>query len=121
MKKKKISFTKKIQEITKNILQDRFLISLLSLSFGICIGLITFNTQILQASLIQKTPSELNYKELDGIFTELENKKEVEINRIGNNTFLVEFFATEGEGSSLHPYVFIVKKEGNTLISVNEF
>lgn len=102
-----------------NILHDKVLVSLLALSFGLFAGVMFYQVSSFQASLIQ-TPSTLEASELNTIFTDYKNIKESEISPLTENTFLVEFFATENEGDALHPFSFVVEKSENTIIAIKE-
>ena len=114
------SLLKNVKKTFKNILKDRYLSAALALSTGIFAGVMAFHSSTLfQASLLQ-TESTLEATELEYIFTEVDNIKEVEISALSSTSYLVEFFATQGTGNSLHPYSYVVVKENNTVISVSE-
>lgn len=109
----------KIPQILHNILHDKILLMLLALSFSIFSGLMVYSQNQLLASLIQ--PSEvLVESELQALFTEQQNIKEVEIRPLSERAFIVEFLASEGRGNSLHPFSFVVVKEGGVIVDIQE-
>lgn len=114
------SLLQNIKKTFKNILKDRYLSAVLALSTGIFVGVMVLHSSTLfQASLLQ-TNTSLDASEIAYIFTEVDNIKELEISALSSTAYLVEFFATQGAGDSLHPYSYVVTKENNTIISVTE-
>lgn len=111
---------KKLHTLFTNILHDKVLAPMLFVSFGVFFGLIVLNANFFQASLLQSQKSLLNEHEVVSIFTEVQNIRDVEITSLSDNIFLVEFSATEGQGDSLHPFQYIVTKDGDTLIGIKE-
>ncbi len=67
---------KKIKALFLNILHDKFLVFLLSLSFGLFIGSMTFNSNIFQASIIQIPNTSLNGSEVAAFFPDIQNIKD---------------------------------------------
>lgn len=110
---------KNLRTLFQNIIHDKTLVFLLSLSVGVFIGTITFNSTLFQASIIQ-SESTLNGSEVAAIFPDIQNIRDIEITKTSESTFLVDFSGTEGEGDSLHPFAFLVSKEGDTLVGVKE-
>ena len=115
----KNTLQKQIKNILKEIKHSKIIIASFAIAIGVLSGLFAFQSDF-QANLSSNisAPVLLEF-ELENMFTDLHNIKEVEITHISQNEFFVEFFATE-TGDSLHPYSFIVEKNGDTLISIQE-
>jgi hypothetical protein len=111
---------KKLHTLFTNILNDKVLAPFLFVSFGAFFGIIVLNASFFQASLLQPQKSLLNEREVVQMLTETQNVRDVEITSLSENTFLVEFSATEGTGDSLHSFQYIVTKEGKTLVGIKE-
>jgi hypothetical protein len=108
-----------MEKLIQTVKTSKWILTSLLFSLGFLSGIYIIGNTQLQANVITQSPP-LQEAELPFIFTEQSHYKEVKINLLTANTFLVEFLATSGPGNSLHPFSYIVVKENGTLIGVKE-
>ncbi len=111
---------KKIFQIIKKFFKAKAYVLTVAFVVGILFGFILFYYEdSFQASLFN-VKQNLEESDIPPLFMEYRYIRDISISSLSENQYLVEFFAAEGKGNSLHQYLYVITKKENIITEIRK-